>query len=392
MNAGVKYTLKQLHQEDDTAIFWIADCIAGNKNLGNIALKSLKDSTLYNGTWVYTFQKYVNQLILTAPPVFAPIVDYGYMDGKPYIATRFYEGVSLQQCITQLASKRLTLPTWFALPVFILLCRALRALHKGISKENPHPLMRLTPSKILFTSSGLIKILENGGFSKKLIFSDQSKYQIYQAPEVRNIGSGDIRADFYSLGAIFYELLTGRPPSLSGPGIPINALSPWVPAPFQNIIMQMLNTSPDLRPDSFDTLERALSTMYNEPLSTSEIIFIITLICPNLIENNPSSTKLDPEWEQKLRDVNFEKCKQLDLFRDAVLGKIKTSHYFTEQLHQLSEGNYSKRKLLSVVKSARTRSLNESTLSVPEKTVPEPDNDGSKMEETELNSPDFKPV
>jgi hypothetical protein len=156
--------------------------------------------------------------------------------------------------------------------------------------------------------------------------------------------------------------------------------------------MQMLNTSPDLRPDSFDTLERALSTMYNEPLSTSEIIFIITLICPNLIENNPSSTKLDPEWEQKLRDVNFEKCKQLDLFRDAVLGKIKTSHYFTEQLHQLSEGNYSKRKLLSVVKSARTRSLNESTLSVPEKTVPEPDNDGSKMEETELNSPDFKPV
>jgi serine/threonine protein kinase len=390
MNAGVKYTLSRLHQEDSTSSLWIADCTARGKAVGNIALKALKDTSLYTGSWVYTFQKYMNMLIHTSPPIFSPVVDYGYMDGKPYIATRFYEGVSLRQCIDQLTIQRLTLPTWFALPVFILLSRALKALHKGISKENPHPLLRLTPSKIFFTSSGLIKILEHGGFSKKLIFSDQPENQIYQAPEVRNSGTGDLRADFYSLGAIFYEILTGRSPVLSGPVIPVNALSPWIPAPFQNIIMQMLNSNPDFRPDSFEALERAVSSVYNEPLSTNEIIFILSLLFPDRKANSQQAFVSNPEWEQQLRDVNFDKFEQLDQFRNAVLGKIKTSQYYTFQLHRLNEGTSSKRKLLSVVKSARSKSKtdNSSSQKAPDPTSQK--SDSQIDDETELNSPGVK--
>lgn len=393
MNTGVKYTLTRLHQEDDTSSLWIAECKARDKNTGTIALKVLKDKSLYNGSWVYTFQKYMNVLIHTSPPVFAPIVDYGYMDGKPFIATRYYEGVTLSQCIEQLAALRLTLPPWFLLPVFILFFRALKGLHKGISRENPHPLMRLTPSKIFFTHGGLIKILEHGGFSKKLIFSDQPKNQIYQAPEVRNNATGDLRSDFYSLGAIFYELLTGRAPVLSSPVIPINALSPWIPASFQNIVMQMLSSNPDFRPDSFETLERAVSSLHNEPLSTKEITFILSLLFQDYKSGEKCMFTSDQEWEMQLHDVNNDRFEQLDQFRSAILGKIKTSQYYTFQLQRLNEGSYSKRKLISVVRSARSKSTVNSNSADYRQNVSDSENpkgESGVNEETELNSPGLK--
>ena len=393
MNTGVKYTLTRLYQEDETSSLWIADAKARDKNTGTLALKVLKDKTLYNGSWVYTFQKYMNMLIHTSPPVFAPIIDYGYMDGKPFIATRYYEGVTLRQCIEQLAALRLTLPTWFLLPVFILFFRALKGLHKGISRENPHPLMRLTPSKIFFTHGGLIKILEHGGFSKKLIFSDQPKNQIYQAPEVRNSAAGDLRSDFYSLGAIFYELLTGRVPVLTSPVIPINALSPWIPAPFQNVVMQMLSSNPDFRPDSFDALERAVSSLYNEPLSTKEITFILSLLFPDYKNNEKSVFTADQEWEMQLHDINNDRFEQLDHFRNAIAGKIKTSQYYAFQLQRLNEGIYSKRKLMSVVRSARSKSTVTSGSADNEQGISDTSNNKSVSridDETELTAPGLK--
>lgn len=393
MNTGVKYTLTRLHQEDDTSSLWIAEGKARDKNTGTIAIKVLKDKTLYNGSWVYTFQKYMNVLIHTSPPVFAPIVDYGYMDGKPFIATRYYEGVTLSQCIEQLAALRLTLPPWFLLPVFILFFRALKGLHKGISRENPHPLMRLTPSKILFTHGGLIKILEHGGFSKKLIFSDQPKNQIYQAPEVRNNAAGDLRSDFYSIGAIFYELLTGRAPVLSSPVIPINALSPWIPASFQNIVMQMLSSNPDFRPDSFDTLERAVSSLHNEPLSTKEITFILSLLFQDYRSNETCAFVADQEWEMQLHDVNNDRFELLDQFRNAILGKIKTSQYYTFQLQRLNEGSFSNRKLISVVRSARSKSTVNSNSADYQQNGSDsasPKGESGVNEETELSSPGSK--
>jgi serine/threonine-protein kinase len=96
------------------------------------------------------------------------------------------------------------------------LAGALREAHAGgvIHRD-------LKPSNILLTSDGDVKVLD---FGLALLRSETSPTQSqvklegtvqYIAPEVLRGGMPDERADIYSLGAVLYEMATGRPPHAS---------------------------------------------------------------------------------------------------------------------------------------------------------------------------------
>lgn len=91
----------------------------------------------------------------------------------------------------------------------------------------------------------------------------------YLAPE-RIEGNGfDGRADVYSVGAILYEMLAGRPPFVGDPGHvlishcreapqPPSQLGVDVPAPMEEILLASLAKSPDARPASAQAMADAL--------------------------------------------------------------------------------------------------------------------------------------
>src|SRR6185503_16069065 len=92
----------------------------------------------------------------------------------------------------------------------------------------------------------------------------------YMSPEqCASAGAVDARADLYSLGCIFYELLCGRPPFGHG-GIeliashlrdvppPPRALAPWIPPPIEQVILQLLEKQPGRRLQSCAALIAAL--------------------------------------------------------------------------------------------------------------------------------------
>ncbi|HMG57116.1 MAG TPA: protein kinase [Kofleriaceae bacterium] len=92
----------------------------------------------------------------------------------------------------------------------------------------------------------------------------------YMSPEqCASTGAVDPRADLYSLGCIFYELVCGRPPFGQG-GIeliashlrdtppPPRAIAPWVPPAVEQVILQLLEKQPDRRPPSCAALIAAL--------------------------------------------------------------------------------------------------------------------------------------
>ena len=92
----------------------------------------------------------------------------------------------------------------------------------------------------------------------------------YMSPEqCASSAAVDGRADLYSLGCIFYELVCGRPPfghggieliaaHLRDTPLPPRAIAPWLPPAVEQVILRLLEKQPDRRMPSCAALIAAL--------------------------------------------------------------------------------------------------------------------------------------
>ena len=138
------------------------------------------------------------------------IYDIGEVAGLPFVALELLEGGSLAD---RLAGT--PYPGRQAAELMVTLARAIHAAHlAGIVHRD------LKPSNVLFDRDGIPKIVDFG-LAKRLEVKEGPTQtgQVmgtpsYMAPEqargqIREVGPA---ADVYALGAILYEMLTGRPP------------------------------------------------------------------------------------------------------------------------------------------------------------------------------------
>jgi tetratricopeptide (TPR) repeat protein/tRNA A-37 threonylcarbamoyl transferase component Bud32 len=142
-------------------------------------------------------------------PNIVQVFEVSELRGQPYFSLEFCAGGSL--------ADRLDGTPWQAQPAAALvetLARAMAYAHQqGIIHRD------LKPPNVLLTPDGVPKITDFG-LAKRLDQESQTREGVimgtpsYMAPEQAGGKSKDIgpRADVYALGAILYELLTGRPP------------------------------------------------------------------------------------------------------------------------------------------------------------------------------------
>ncbi len=149
-------------------------------------------------------------------PAIVQIHDVGEHEGCPYLCLEYVDGGSLEKKIGGTPQP----PLWAA-QLIEMLARAVHYAHEhGIVHRD------LKPGNVLLADDGMPKIADFG--LAKLVDADAVQAQTqtgailgtasYMAPEQ---ASGEIRAiaretDVYALGAILYELLTGRPPFKGG--------------------------------------------------------------------------------------------------------------------------------------------------------------------------------
>ena len=138
------------------------------------------------------------------------VYDVGDDDGCPFFTMELLEGGSLVQALAGTPQ-----PARHAAALLVMLAQAVQVAHEsGIVHRD------LKPGNILLTADGTPKVADFGlalhfrGEAALTLSGARMGTPSYMAPEQVSGKAGTIgpAADIYALGALFYEMLTGRPP------------------------------------------------------------------------------------------------------------------------------------------------------------------------------------
>jgi serine/threonine-protein kinase len=203
------------------------------------------------------FQREAEAVAGLRHPNVVQIYDVGDSDGRPYFTMEFVEGGSLSKKLAGTPQ-----PARQAAALVATLAGAVQAAHQGGIVHRD-----LKPANVLLTADGAPKVSDFGlarrldGEATLTRTGTALGTPSYMAPEQAAGGALAVgrSADIYALGAILYELLTGRPPFLAeteaetlrqvifaSPVLP-SRLNPTVPRSLETICLKCLHKEPLLR-------------------------------------------------------------------------------------------------------------------------------------------------
>jgi len=167
------------------------------------------------GDLVSRFHREVRAVIPLSHPNILQVLETGQDGDRLYLATELFAGVSLERLLKQ---RRLTIPQSIA--VLRAVCRGLAFAHaRGCVHGH------LSPRHVLVSPDlATVKIADFGPSEIDVVSELDSTLRTgayalgsmhYLAPEqlARRNAPPDPRSDLYAAGALFVEMLTGRPPS-----------------------------------------------------------------------------------------------------------------------------------------------------------------------------------
>ena len=210
-------------------------------------------------------------------PHIVTVFDLGEENGQPYMVTELMAGGDVESLIDKSPERRLTAARSVSIAQEV--CRGLEYAHsRGVVHRD------LKPGNVWLTGDGLAKIGDLG----LAVVLDRSRLTqtamivgtvSYMPPEQAMGGEVSPQSDLYSLGAMLYEMVTGRPPfvgddSMAVIGQHINTPpvaptwhNPQCPRRLEALILRLLAKDPKDRPESAAAALTALEVIDTTPAS-----------------------------------------------------------------------------------------------------------------------------
>jgi serine/threonine protein kinase/tetratricopeptide (TPR) repeat protein len=255
----------------------------------DVALKVLPSGTLSDDTARRHFRKEAMALAKLNHPNIETVYEFGTQDGLDFLVMEFVPGKTLADRLTGG-----TLPEKEVVALGMQIAAALEEAHeRGIVHRD------LKPANIALTEKGRAKILDFG-LAKLLRPVEEGSTEIltdahvaagtlpYMPPEQLRGEPVDARADIYTIGAVLYEMATGRrafqeeqtsrliDAILHQAPVAPRAFNPRISTELETIILKCLDKDPDRRYQSatellVDLRRLSPSSAYTLPPSPSPV-------------------------------------------------------------------------------------------------------------------------
>lgn len=229
-----------------------------------VAIKILKKEFAENEEFLRRFRNESKAIAVLSHPNIVKIYDVGFSEKIQYIVMEYIDGITLKEYIEE--EKVLT---WKDTVHFVIqILRALQHAHdKGIVHRD------IKPQNIMMFTDGTIKVMDFGiaKFAREegKTATDQAIGSVhYISPEQASGNVTDAKSDIYSVGAMMYEMLTGRKPFDSDNPVAIavmhmhdiperpRAINPDIPDGLEEIVLRAMEKAPE---DRYQTTAEMIS-------------------------------------------------------------------------------------------------------------------------------------
>jgi tetratricopeptide (TPR) repeat protein len=245
-----------------------------------VALKIIRPELTTNPEMLRRFKQ---ELILARQITHRNVVrifDLGQADGFKFITMEYLEGKDLRAVLKEKGK----LPPDEAARIILQICRALEVAHgEGVVHRD------LKPQNIMLDANGRAYVMDFGiARSAYLPGMTQTGALIgtpeYMSPEQGKGEKLDERSDLFSIGVIFYELVTGQSPFYSETPLatlwrrmqekakPLCEVDPAIPKPLSDIVAKAMEIEPADRFASAGEMAQQLEMWLGPGAGTSTIV------------------------------------------------------------------------------------------------------------------------
>ena len=283
----------------------------------NVAIKVLRGDLANDEKFVRRFQREALSASSLSHLNIVAMYDVGEDNGLYYIVMEYVEGKTLKQ----LLKKRGSLTLSEAIDIMLQLTDGMAHAHDSYIVHRD-----LKPQNIMIQDDGQIKITDFGIAmalnSTQLTQTNSVMGSVHYLPPEQAAGKGaTIKSDIYSMGIIFYELLTGELPfkgdsaveialkQMKEPLPDVHKLNNDIPQSIENIILKATAKNPKNRYDDAKSMHNDLLTALNDdrineppyvyPYPENEVDETTKIMKPISDENEGIATPITDEKVKK---------------------------------------------------------------------------------------------